>query len=231
MGPTPSVTRRNDRARRPSEPDLGEPPAEADAFPRNLAGAELEDARYSNEDRPGRDAAGLTAFGCRFDAIDLSETSVRRARLRDSLIQGGSLANADATEASFARTELRGVRATGVTLTRAKLVDVTFAECRLDFSSLRSASLERARFEGCRMEDADLSGVSALDVVFEWCDLTRTSLAEARFERCEMIGCSLDGVGNPERLRDVGIPWDDVVRSAATLAAGIGVRILEDGAV
>jgi uncharacterized protein YjbI with pentapeptide repeats len=129
------------------------------------------------------------------------------------------------------RTELRGVRATGVTLTRAKLVDVTFAECRLDFSSVRSASLERVRFEGCRMEEADLSGVSALDVVFEGCDLTRASLAEVRFERCEMVGCSLDGIGNPERLRDVGMPWQDVLRSAATLATGIGVRILEDEAV
>jgi uncharacterized protein YjbI with pentapeptide repeats len=225
------VTRRNDRAHQPSEPDLGEPPAEADALPRSLAGAELEDARYSNEGRPGRDAAGLNAFGCRFEGIDVSEASLRRVRLRDSLIHGGSLANADATEASFVRTELRGVRATGVTLTRAKLVDVTFAECRLDFSSVRSASLERVRFEGCRMEEADLSGVSALDVVFEGCDLTRASLAEVRFERCEMVGCSLDGIGNPERLRDVGMPWQDVLRSAATLAAGIGVRILEDEAV
>lgn len=222
------MTRRNDRAHTPSAPDLSEPPDRVEPLPGGLAGAELEDARYAGDDRSGGDAGGMSALGCAFDDIDLSETALRRVRLRDCVLKGGSLANADATEASLTRVELRGVRATGVTLARAKLVDVTFVECRLDFTSLRSASLERVRFEGCRMEEADLGGLSALDVVFHWSDLTRASLAEARFERCEMIGCALDGLGNPERLRDVGMRWDDVLGSAATLATGLGVRILEE---
>lgn len=43
-----------------------------------------------------------------------------------------------------------------------------------------------------------------------------------------MRGCELDGVGNPEQLRGIVMPWPDIVRSAAVLAEGVGIRVLDD---
>jgi hypothetical protein len=78
------------------------------------------------------------------------------------------------------------------------------------------------------MEEADFYGAAVTSVAFVSCDLTKASIAEATFGRCEMRDCELNGIGNAERLRGVAIPWPDIVRSAAVLAEGVGVDILED---
>ena len=78
------------------------------------------------------------------------------------------------------------------------------------------------------MEEADLYKATLTSVAFLACDLTNASLAEAIFHRGEMRDCELNGVGNPEQLRGVAMPRPDIIRSAAVLASGVGVRILED---
>ena len=78
------------------------------------------------------------------------------------------------------------------------------------------------------MEEADLYEATLSSVAFVSCDLTKARLAKARFDRCEMRDSDLNGVGNPEQLRGVAMPWPDIVRSARVLALGLGVGILDD---
>ena len=144
------------------------------------------------------------------------------------MLDGGSWANAEALEATVTRVEMHGVRLTGAVLAGAQIEDASFTQCRLDLSSFRFAKLDRVRFENCRMEEVDLYGAAFTSVEFSMCDLSRASLAQTTFHRCEMRECELGGLGNPEQLRGVGMPWPDIVRSAAVLASGIGVRILDD---
>jgi uncharacterized protein YjbI with pentapeptide repeats len=220
-----------DRSKRrplpPSPPDVDET-VPTGPLPDDLSDAEVEEQTFVGGDAARRNAAGLSLLLCRLDGVDLSGTVLRRAHFRDVDVNGGSWANVEAPEAGFTRMTCRGVRATGVTFARAKLADVAFEDCRLDLSSFRFAALRRVMFRGCRMEEADFAGIRAADVLFDSCDLSRAGLAEAVFEHSEMRGCTLDGVGNPERLRGIAMPWDDVLRSAPTLAAGVGVRILDD---
>ena len=124
--------------------------------------------------------------------------------------------------------EFRDVRLTGAVLSGSRIGDARFVDCRPDLAALRFTELERVRFERCRMPDADLYGAKLWSVVLASCDLVGSSLAEASFDRCEMRGCDLDGVGDPQRLRGVGMPWPDVVRAAATLAAAAGIHVVED---
>jgi hypothetical protein len=42
-----------------------------------------------------------------------------------------------------------------------------------------------------------------------------------------MRDCDLDGIGKPEQLRGVGMPWSDIVRMAAVLAAAVGVHVVD----
>jgi hypothetical protein len=42
-----------------------------------------------------------------------------------------------------------------------------------------------------------------------------------------MRGCDLDSLKSPERLRGVGMPVEDVLRSAVVLARGLDVRIVD----
>jgi uncharacterized protein YjbI with pentapeptide repeats len=173
-------------------------------------------------------ANGGSVTDARFSDIDVGGDLLRRASLRDVVIEDGDGANADASEATFTRVEIRRVRLTGVALGGTRLQDVVFVDCRLDLASLRTARLERVRFDDWRMEEVDLYGATMSSTVFSGCELTRASLAGASFSRSEMRGCTLDGVSNAERLRGVAMPWADVLRSAAVLADGLGIRVVDE---
>jgi Pentapeptide repeats (9 copies) len=184
---------------------------------------------------PTRDVAAVLESGggvvsdARFADAELAgDELLRRASVRDCVFEGGDWANADATEVTFTRVEIRRVRLTGAVLGGAKLHDVVFVGCRLDLASLRFARLERVRFDDCRMEEADLSGAQMSSTVFSGCDLSRATLGEATFSRSEMRGCTLDRIANAEQLRGIAMPWPDVLRSAGVLADGLGIRVLDE---
>jgi len=212
----------------PSPPDLSAALSQSREVPVELRAIEIRERHLSGFDLSGRDATSLQLVESRIEDVDMSGAILRRVSIRDTVIDGGNGANADASEATFTRVEIRGLRLTGAILAGAQIKDATFVECRLDLSSFRFAQLDGVRFENCRMEEADLYQATLTSVAFSTCDLTKASLAKPTFHRCEMRDCELNGVGNPEQLRGVAMPWQDIVRSAAVLALGVGVHVLDD---
>lgn len=194
----------------------------------DLRAADLQEQLLSGLDLSGREGASLRMVDSRVEEVDFSASVLRRASMTDVLVDGGSWANADLSSATLKRLEIRGVRLTGVVLAAAKISDTRFVDCRMDMSSLRFAELERVRFEDCRMEEADFYDAKLSSVAFAGCDLTKANLAKTTFVDCEMHGCDLEGIGNPERLRGVGMPWADIVKAAAVLAAAAGVHVVDD---
>jgi uncharacterized protein YjbI with pentapeptide repeats len=212
----------------PAVPDVRGDLAASSTIPEQTRGLELQEEAFVGVDLSGRDVTALTMIEGRLEGVVLSEAIARRMRLRDVVVDRGDWANVDASEATWTRVELREVRLTGAVFAGARLDDVRFVACRLDLSSFRFAQMDGVRFEGCRLEDADLYHAAVVSSAFLSCDLTRVNLAEATFQACEMRDCELQGAGNPERLRGVAMPWQDLVRSTAVLAAGVGVGILDE---
>jgi uncharacterized protein YjbI with pentapeptide repeats len=77
------------------------------------------------------------------------------------------------------------------------------------------------------MAQSDLQDVSCESVRFLSCDLTECDLTDARFRRSELRGCELGGLHGVERLRGAGIEWGDLLELAPTLAAALGIRLLD----
>jgi uncharacterized protein YjbI with pentapeptide repeats len=65
-------------------------------------------------------------------------------------------------------------------------------------------------------------------VRFERSPLTGASLAGAVMKDVELRGCDLENVTGAAALRGARMPWNDVLASAATLAAALGIAIAED---
>ena len=212
----------------PSRPELPDVALLAEDLPVALRGAKIRARHLSTTDLSGCDATGARLIECRVDDVDLSGAVIRRASIGDTVVERGDWANVDAFEAELKRVNMHGVRLTGATLAATKISDVRFVDCRINLSSVRFGHLERVTFENCSMEEVDFYEATLSSVVFSGCDLTKANLAKATFARCEMRDCELGGVGGPEQLRGVGMPWSDVVGHAAVLALGLGVRILDD---
>ena len=78
-------------------------------------------------------------------------------------------------------------------------------------------------FRDCRLEEADFYGATLTSVLFERCPLVGATLSEATLGRVELRGCDLEGLKGAERLRGARMPWPDIVASAGTFAATLGI--------
>jgi hypothetical protein len=83
-------------------------------------------------------------------------------------------------------------------------------------------------FRDCRLEEADFYGATLTSVLFERSPLTAATLSEATIERVELRGCELTGLNGAERLRGARMPWADIVASAGTFAATLGIVASEE---
>ena len=222
--------RRRTRVKRPvapAPPDVTEELEILVEAPLDLRGVLILEQHLMGLDLSDRNGEGVQLVECRAENVDLSGAVLRRSSMRDVVVDGGSWANVDVTEATLQRIELRNVRLTGAVLAGVSLRDMSFVDCRMDLSAIRFGRLERVRFENCRMEEIDLYEAKLSSVIFAGCALTNASLAKATFASCEMYECDLDGIGNPEQLRGVGMPWPDIVRSARVLAAAAGIHVVD----
>jgi uncharacterized protein YjbI with pentapeptide repeats len=216
------------RSLAPSTPDLPDALETTHLLPGRLRGVEIIERRLVGVNAAGVDASDVRLAETHLESPDLSKAVLRRASIRDTVVEAGDWSNVDASESSLTRVAMLGVRLTGAICAGATLDDTTFVGCRLDLSSFRFAHLRRVRFDECRMEEADLSGAQLSNVVFSACGLAGASLAAATFEACEMLGCDLEGIDAPDRLRGVGMPWNDILRNAPAFARAVGVRVVED---
>jgi hypothetical protein len=175
------------------------------------------------------DARGVRVVGGRAEAVDLAASRLPHLELLDVEVVGGSLANADQREATWRRVEVRGARLTGLRLTDARLEDVVLRDCRIDLAALSGARLRRVVLADCLLTGIDLQELAGEDLVLDGCDLREADLDGSRFTRTELRGCRLDGVRGLERLRGVGMRWEDVLENAGAFAGHLGIRLVDGG--
>jgi uncharacterized protein YjbI with pentapeptide repeats len=220
----------------PDSPETRLPPVpSAPRVPERLAPIALDgtaiedDATWSGALVSGADgggARGLTLRESRAEQLDLTGAALPRVHLLDAELVGGSLANARLAGATARRAVLRRVRLTGLQWTAGTLDDVRFDGCRIDLATFAGCRMRRVTFDDCLLTGADLQDVVADEVRFDGCDLREVDLSGARFRRCAMTRCDLEGARALDRLSGVAMPWADVVASAGTFAAALGVRVL-----
>lgn len=213
----------------PSHPELPDLPAELRPAPAPEALDQLamEASSLERADFSGRSASNVRLEQCRLDRVDLTGAELLRPLLADVAVDGGSWANLRTQAMRLRRVAMAGVRMTGANLSSASLEDVSLRDCRIDLASFRFAKLTRVRFERCRLDEIDFSGAELVSVAFIDCVMIQAMWADATLTRCEMRGTDISGAGNPERLRDVRMPWVDVLASAAELAAAAGIEIID----
>jgi uncharacterized protein YjbI with pentapeptide repeats len=164
----------------------------------------------------------------RLQRVDLSGGRLARLALSDVELESCNLANADVRGGSAWRTRFVRSRLTGLSWTEGMVRDTVLSDCRVDLSSFAATRLDQVVFERCLLMQADFQEATLRAVRFVDCDLTEFDVTKASFAGCELRGCTIDGMRAAERLRGVAMPWEDIVASAGTFAAAVGVTVLDD---
>jgi uncharacterized protein YjbI with pentapeptide repeats len=217
------------RERQPAEPDLP-----ADLSPAALPGDDLEDGsvllglEFADIDWSGREAAGAEIDQCRLDAVSLSRARLRRALIRDAVLDRCDLANLQARDSSMTRVAVRGCRMTGWSFLAGGLRDVLFADCRADLASFAASTFSDVAFHGCKLEQADFGDADLRGARFTQCDLTGAQFSGARMAGARFARCDLSGINGVTSLRGAVITGGDAIALAYTLASALGIVIEDD---
>ncbi len=215
-------------SRPPVKPDAPDLPDELRTVAaRQLGELDIEAIKLEKTDFAGQTGSSLRIDQSWLQQVDLADATVKAGLLTDVVVAGGSWANARLPDTRLRRVTARNVRMTGLDLSGVELEDVTFVECQMDLAAFRKATLKRVRFERCKLDEVDFSGAELSSVVFVESSLQRSSWAEAHLFRCEMRGSDITGAVNPECLRGLRMPWEDVLASAAVFAAASGIEIVD----
>ncbi len=196
--------------------------------------AELEDATtYEDVELGDEDFSGLRMHsvdwrGGRLTNVDLSDAELQGGGLTDVQLDRCALTNVRARGAAMRRTNLTESSITGLTWSDGLLFDSVLEDCRGDFASLRFSKIERTLFRRCRLDELDLHRAQLTSVVFEDCDLTGADFSQARFNRCEVLGCKMERIQGVADLRGVAMRWSDILGLAGTLAATLGLSIVDE---
>lgn len=153
------------------------------------------------------------------------EPGARKVRLRDSVLVDADLSNVHARFAALRRVELQRCRLVGLELVEAEVEDVLFSDGTLMLGSLGHARLHRVRFEGMNLREASFVGADLRHVEFVDCALEGADFRDARCTKVVIRGTTLDGVVGITSLKGVAMPADDLVASATTLAAALGIEL------
>ena len=168
----------------------------------------------------------LDLLECELHGIGFDSAGRLELRLRDTILSDCDLSNLVAHEdAELLRVRVRQSRLIGTSLAGAKLRDVGFGDCMLSlgsfaFSELRDVVFERVNLREASFMEARLEGVSFID-----CELDGADFRRAALRNCLIRGSSLQGVLGVDSLRGLTMPFDDVLASAAALAAALGIEI------
>lgn len=175
----------------------------------------------------GARCTGLQLVESQVNGATFSGRVLRAAIIQDAVVDGGNWANVDAAEAALVRVVVRRVRLTGAVRrqqgfrTPASSSAVSISPQCDSLNWTRSGSRTVGWKKWTLRGDAQFR---RLRVVTSHGPHWR----RATFERCEMRDCELSGIGGADRLR--GSPCRGVTSSdsAAVLAAGVGVHILDE---
>jgi uncharacterized protein YjbI with pentapeptide repeats len=223
------ANRRRAQVREPATPDL---PAELTAAA--LPADDLTDGGvyltldFRDLDLSGRDAVGAEVDQCRYRNVNLSQSTLRRALIRDAVFDRCDLANLRARECSISRTVLAGSRMTGLSWLAGGLRDVTFTDCRMDLTSFRQSTFKDVVFAGCRLAQADFGDADLSGARFERCDLAGAQFSGARMTGTRLSGCDLTEISGVTSLRGAIIGSADAVPLAFMLAKALGITIIDD---
>ncbi|MBV5265266.1 pentapeptide repeat-containing protein [Pinisolibacter aquiterrae] len=207
-----------------------------------ITGACLDGARFSN---------------CRIVRCRFADTDLRRTRFEDcvfaddrdhtgvafafSRLEEACFADCDLSFATFERSDLHGLEATGCNLRGARFTDVDFSrllgrkivkwagafrDCNLEFADLGAIRMPGCAIRDTRLREAVLVGADFEGADLRGCDFFQATTAGATFTRADLRGADLCGMNPVEwaGFRGMKISSDH----AHQLLVAMGVEVHPD---
>jgi uncharacterized protein YjbI with pentapeptide repeats len=179
-------------------------------------------------DFAGQDAPDARFLECRLQRCGLDGTSLRRARIAESLLSDLHGATVEFADSTWRDSEMRGGRLGAVTLVGATWTGIRIRGSHLGFLNLAGAHLHDVTFEGCEIGSLDVRGAELQSVAFEDCRVDELDVAGATLSKVDLSGARLHTLVGVESLRGAIISHEQLIDLAPLLAAQVGLEVRPD---
>ena len=149
----------------------------------------------------------------------------RQLQLLDVVLDGCDLSNLRLRDGGLHRVAITRSRLLGFDLNGGRARDLSVHDSALGLASFADCGLEQVRFAGCDLREASFAGARLHNVEFVDCRMAGADFRQARLSRCALRGGTLDGVIGVASLRGLIMPWSDLIGSAGSLAAALGIEV------
>jgi uncharacterized protein YjbI with pentapeptide repeats len=209
-------------------PDL---PALERMHPSRLAGSgalQLDGVLLEFDAAEAIRAERIEVLESRLSGVVLAPTNAPGLKLRDVVLRDCDLSNVDGREGSLTRVEVHNSRLIGFSLTGGAVQDLRVLDSAFMLASFAFARLRNVTFERVTLSEASFMEAQLQRVEFVDCELAGSDFRGATFKDCAIRGTSLEGILGVESMKGLAMPWPDILGSAATLAAVVGITIEPD---
>jgi uncharacterized protein YjbI with pentapeptide repeats len=179
-------------------------------------------------DLGGQDAGDARFLECRLSRCGLDGTSLRRARILESLLADLHGATLDLADSTWRDSFMAGGRLGAVDLVGATWTGIRIRDCHVGFLNLAGAQLEDVTFERCDIGTLDLRTATLDTIAFVDSSLDELNVSGATLARVDLSGARLRSLVGVESLRGAIVSHTQLVDLAPLLAAQLGLEIHRD---
>jgi len=188
----------------------------------------VRDTQFVKLDWSGQEASHVDLGCVHVSRTRLTQVSFDDFRASDLLFEDCDLSGADLTESTMSRVEFRGCKMTGVVLSGSRIRWVSFIDCRLDMALFRGLEAEDCRFKSCDLKSGDFEMATIERASFSKCMLSDASFRQARLKEVDLRSSELTDLRYAQGLKGATIESVQLLDLAASLAAEIGIRIIDE---
>jgi uncharacterized protein YjbI with pentapeptide repeats len=175
-----------------------------------------------------QDAGDARFLECRLIRCGLDGTSLRRARILESLLADLHGATVDLADSTWRDSLVTGGRLGAVDLIGATWTGIRVRDCHLGFLNLAGAELEDVTFERCEIGTLDLRTATVNTVAFVDSSLDELNVSGAKLAHVDLSGARLRSLVGVESLKGAIVSRSQLVDLAPLLAAQLGLEVRAD---
>jgi uncharacterized protein YjbI with pentapeptide repeats len=180
-------------------------------------------------DLGGQDAGDARFLECRLTRCGLDGTSLRRARILESLLADLHATTVDLADSTWRDCHVTGGRLGAVDMVGATWTGIRIRDCHLGFLNLAGAELEDVTFERCAIGTLDLRTATLDTVRFVDTSLDELNVSGATLTSVDLSGAWLRSLVGVESLKGAIVSHTQLVDLAPLLAAQLGLEVRRDG--
>lgn len=190
-----------------------------------VAEAYLEAQRLTDADLTGRPLQRLVVDSCEWQDVDAGEADLTDARFADTVLRRLRAPVFRAAGTSWRDVHLEQSRIGSADLREAQWRSVRVTGCKLGYLGFRGARITDVLLEDCVIDELDLGGAEATRVAFSGTTVATLDVNAARLQQVDLRGLRLSAIRGIQSLRGVRVSMDQLVELAPLLAAEHGIEV------